>query len=169
LRAHDIRIYPDPILTLKAKNVENFDDTLLEILDDMRLTLQMTGGVGLAAPQIGISKRIALIIQELHEYILINPEIVEHSGNDTREEGCLSFPEIFALVRRPYSVKIKTNDINGEVKFIEAEGYLARAFQHEMDHLEGKLFIDLLSPLKRGMIRKKMKKRSSEKQNERKE
>lgn len=169
MKAYDIRVYPDPVLTSKAKDIEKFDDDLRDIIDNMRITLQIAGGVGLAAPQIGISKRIALIVQEQHEYILINPVLVEHSGRDIREEGCLSFPEIFSLVTRPYSIKVKTHDINGEVKFIEAEGYLARAFLHEMDHLEGKLFIDLLSPLKRGMIRKKMKKRAIEKQNEGKE
>ena len=163
MKAYDIKVYPDPVLTLKAENVENFDDGLREIIDNMRLTLQISGGVGLAAPQVGISKRIAMIAHENHEYILINPELVECSGNDTREEGCLSFPEIFAQVTRASSVKVKTNDLNGEVKFIEIEGYLARAFQHEMDHLDGKLFIDLLSPLKRGMIRKKMVKRAKEK------
>ena len=166
MKAYEIRVYPDPILTSKAENVETFDDTIMEIIDNMRLSLQIAGGVGLAAPQIGIPKRIAIIQHETNEYILINPEVVEYSGNDTREEGCLSFPEIFAIVSRPSSVKIKTNDINGEVKFLEVEGYLARAFQHEMDHLEGKLFIDLLTPLKRGVIRKKMKKRLLEKKNE---
>ena len=163
LKAYDIRIYPDPALTLKAENVENFDDELKEIIDNIRLTLQISGGVGLAAPQVGISKRIAIILHEDQEYILINPELVAYSGSDTRDEGCLSFPEIFSQVKRPCIIKIKTNDMNGEVKFIEAESFLARAFLHEMDHLEGKLFIDLISPLKRGMIRKKMKKRALEK------
>jgi len=161
LRVYDIRNYPDPVLSLKAENVEVFDDNLQEIINNMCLTMQMAGGVGLAAPQVGILKRIAIILRE-EKYILINPELIECSGNETSEEGCLSFPGIFAQVTRPYCIKVKTNDINGEVKFIEVEGYIARAFLHEMDHLDGKLFIDYLSPLKRGMITKKMKKRTLE-------
>jgi peptide deformylase len=97
--------------------------------------------------------------------VLINPELIEYSGLDTKEEGCLSFPGIYAQVTRPYNIKIKTNDINGKVNFLEVEGYIARAFLHEMDHLDGKLFIDHLSPLKRGVIKKKMKK-GREKRNE---
>ena len=168
MKAYDIRIYPDPVLTSKAETIEIFDNDLNGIIDNMRLTLQIAGGVGLAAPQIGMPKRIAIIFCDGHEHILINPELAEYSGGDTREEGCLSFPEIFAQVTRPFRIKVKTNDIDGEVKFIEAEGYLARVFLHEMEHLEGKLFIDHLSSLKRGMIRKKMKKRALEKQNEKK-
>ena len=168
MKTYVIKIYPDPVLTLKAENVETFDDDLKEIINNMRLTMQVAGGVGLAAPQVGISKRIAIISHENREYILINPELVEYSGNDTKEEGCLSFPKIFAQVTRSYSIKVKTNDVNGEIKFIEAEDYLARAFLHEMDHLDGKLFIDHISALKRGMIRKKMKKKALETQNERK-
>ncbi|MCL1875279.1 MAG: peptide deformylase [Synergistaceae bacterium] len=166
MKAYDIRIYPDPVLTLKSEKVEKFDDELREIIDSMRLTLQISGGVGLAAPQIGISKCIAIIVRDEQQYILINPELIESSGNVTSEEGCLSFPEIFAQVTRPNCVKIKTNCINGEVKFFEVDGYIARAFLHEMDHLEGKLFIDHISPLKRGVIRKKMKKRASNEKNE---
>jgi len=160
LKAYDIRIYPDPVLTVKAKKVEAFDDELREIIDSMKLTMQISGGVGLAAPQIGISKSIAIIERNEQQYILINPELIEFSGNITSEEGCLSFPGIFAQVTRPNSVKIKTRDLNGEEKFFEVEGYIARAFLHEMDHLEGKLFIDHISPLKRGVIKKKMKKRA---------
>jgi peptide deformylase len=163
LKAYDIRIYPDPVLNLKAEKVEIFDDELRDIVDSMRLTLQISGGVGLAAPQIGISKRIAIIERDEKQYLLINPELIEYSGNMTSEEGCLSFPGIFAQVTRPNCIKIKTNDINGETGFLEVDGYIARAFLHEMDHLEGKLFIDHISPLKRGMIRKKMKKRATEK------
>ena len=163
MKTYDIRTYPDPILALKAEYVIIFDDDLREIINNMRLTMQIAGGVGLAATQVGISKRIAIISCNDNEYILINPELVEYSGSDTKEEGCLSFPEIFAQVTRPYSIRIKINDLNGEVQFIETEGQLARAFLHEMDHLDGKLFIDYLSPLKRGMIRKKMKKRAIEK------
>ena len=163
MKAYDIRHYPDPILTKKAEKVEKFDDELRDIIDSMKLTMQVSGGVGLAAPQIGISKRIAIIEREEQQYILINPELIESSGDITSEEGCLSFPGIFAQVTRPNCIKIKTYDLDGEEKTLEAEGYIARAFLHEMDHLEGVLFIDHISPLKRGVIRKKMKKRASEK------
>jgi peptide deformylase len=168
LKAYEIRIYPDPVLTLKSKNVEKFDDELQDIIDSMHLTMKIAGGVGLAAPQIGISKRIAIISRDNQQYILINPELMEYSGQETKEEGCLSFPGIYAQVTRPYNIKIKTNDMNGEVIFLEAEGNIARAFLHEMDHLDGTLFIDHLSQLKRGVIRKKMKK-GQKKRNEEKE
>jgi len=164
LKAYDVRVYPDPVLSMKAESVEVFDDSLREIIDNMFFTLQVAGGVGLAAPQVGISKRIAIISRE-EKYVLINPELIESSGSSTNEEGCLSFPEIFAHVTRPFKIKVKTNDVNGEVKFIEVESYIARVFLHEMDHLEGKLFIDHISPLKRGMIRKKMKKRAADNKN----
>ena len=166
MKAYDIRIYPDPVLTLQSEKVEKFDDELREIIDSLRLTMQISGGVGLAAPQIGILKRIAIIVRNEQQYVLINPELMESSGNITSEEGCLSFPGIFAQVTRPNCIKIKTNDMGGEEKFIEVDGYIARAFLHEMDHLEGKLFIDHISPLKRGVIRKKMKKRSLNEKNE---
>ena len=168
MKAYDVRVYPDPVLTLKAEIVESFDDELREIVDNMFFTLHITGGVGLAAPQVGISKRIAIISRE-EQYVLINPEIIEFSGSNISEEGCLSFPEIFAHVTRPFKVKVKTNDLNGEVKYIEVEGYIARIFLHEIDHLDGKLFIDYISPLKRGMIRKKMKKRALDNKDETKE
>ena len=158
MKAYDIRVYPDPILTLKAEKVEKFDDELQNVIENMSLTMQIAGGVGLAAPQVGILKRIAIISRDDKQYILINPELIECSGNETKEEGCLSFPGMFAQVARPNKVKIKTNDVKGEVKFLEVEGSVARAFLHEMDHLDGKLFIDYLSPLKRGVIKKKMKK-----------
>lgn len=168
MKAYDIRIYPDPVLTSKAEIVEKFDDELQEVIDSMYLTMQMTGGVGLAATQIGIPKRIAIISRDEQKYVLINPELIEYSGQDTKEEGCLSFPGIFAMVTRPYSIRIKTNDMNGEVVSLEVEGHIARAFLHEMDHLDGKLFIDYLSPLKRGVIRRKMKK-GQQKRSEEKE
>jgi len=158
LKAYEIRVYPDPILTLKAEKVEKFDDELQNVVDNMCLTMQIAGGVGLAAPQIGILKRIAIISRDEKQYILINPELIECSGHETKEEGCLSFPGMFAQVERPEKIKIKTQDVKGEVKFLEVEGVIARTFLHEMDHLDGKLFIDYLSPLKRGVIKKKMKK-----------
>jgi len=168
LKAYDIRVYPDPILTLKAEKVERFDDELQNVIENMSLTMQIAGGVGLAAPQVGILKRIAIVSRDEKQYVLINPELVECSGNETKEEGCLSFPGMFAQVARPSKVKVKTNDVKGDVKFLEVEGSVARAFLHEMDHLDGKLFIDYLSPLKRGVIKKKMKK-GQEKKSEGKE
>jgi peptide deformylase len=168
LKAYDIKIYPDPILTLKAEKVEKFDEELQIIIDNMCLTMQIAGGVGLAAPQVGLLKRIAIVSRDDQQYILINPELIECSGNETKEEGCLSFPGMFAQVARPNKVKIKTNNAKGDVNFLEVEGNIARVFLHEMEHLDGKLFIDHLSPLKRGVIKKKMKKEQA-RRNEAKE
>lgn len=164
MQAYEIRVYPDPVLNLKAREVEEFDDELRELVGSMRLTMKLADGVGLAAPQVGISKRVAVISRDGREFVLINPEIVERAGSETKEEGCLSFPGIFAQVARPQRVKIRAWDENGNSSEIEAESTLARAILHEMDHLDGKLFIEMLSPLKRGMIRKKMIKRAKERE-----
>lgn len=162
MQTYEIRVFPDPVLTQKSGPVEKFDDELRDLVNSMRLTMKVADGVGLAAPQIGILKRIALVSREGREYVLINPTLVDQTGSETKEEGCLSFPGIFAQVARPQWVRISAQNENGDVMRIEAEGVLARAILHEIDHLDGKVFIEYLSAMKRGMIRKKMQKRQKE-------
>ncbi|MDR1378570.1 MAG: peptide deformylase [Synergistaceae bacterium] len=154
-----IRTYPDPVLKTPATPVESFGPELAAFVEEMLTTMKMNNGAGLAAPQVGVSKKIAVIGCEESFYVLINPRLLEQAGEQEGEEGCLSFPGIFATVKRPARVKVAAQDVMGEEHVYEVEGYPARAFLHEMDHLEGKLFIERLSALKRGMIRKKMYKR----------
>jgi peptide deformylase len=156
-----VRLYPDPVLKVPTEPVERFDGELSSFIEKMRLTMEMSDGVGLAAPQVGVSKKIALVSYEKDFYVLINPRLLEQEGQQDGEEGCLSFPGIYAPVKRPARIKVAALDAEGQEHVHEVDGYVARAFLHEMDHLDGKLFIDLLSPLKRGMIRKKMTKRAA--------
>ncbi|MDO4785377.1 MAG: peptide deformylase [Fretibacterium sp.] len=156
-----IRCFPDPVLKKPAEPVECFDAELLDFVERMRATMRMSDGVGLAAPQVGESRRIAIVEYDGRSFVLINPRLLEQRDEQTGEEGCLSFPGIYAEVRRPAWVRVEARDERGELHIHEVEGFLARAFLHEMDHLDGKLFIEYLSPLKRGMIRNKMRKRAT--------
>lgn len=157
-----LRIYPDPALSEPTEPVECFDAELASFVEKMRVALEVYEGVGLAAPQVGVSKKIALVAHDGNFYVLINPRLLEREGEQEAEEGCLSFPGIYAQVKRPSRVKVAAFDVEGVEHVYEMEGFLARAFLHEMDHLDGKLFISYLSSLKRGMIRKKMRKRAAE-------
>ncbi|MDR1873822.1 MAG: peptide deformylase [Synergistaceae bacterium] len=155
-----IRIFPDPVLKMPTAPVTCFDARLAAFVDKMRLTMEMHEGAGLAAPQVGVSQKIALVSFEGSLYVLINPTLLEQEGEQEGEEGCLSFPGIYASVKRPARIRVAAQDVTGQERVHQAEGFLARAFLHEMDHLNGKLFIEYLSNLKRGMIRKKMYKRA---------
>ena len=137
-----IVMFPDEVLERQCDKVTVFDKKLTKLLGDMYDTMIENDGVGLAAPQIGISQQIAIVdIDDHHGTIeLINPEIIEQRGKQTGPEGCLSFPGLFGEVSRADYVKVRTYNRKGKVKVIEAEGFLARAIQHEMDHLEGILF-----------------------------
>ena len=132
----------DAILRKKSKYVNNIDEKILQLLDDMVETMYKENGVGLAAPQVGILRRI--IVVDIGDGLikLINPEIIEQEGEQEDTEGCLSIPGIIAEVKRPYKVKVKALNEDGENVEIEATGLLARAFCHEVDHLDGILFID---------------------------
>ena len=154
----EIKKFPDPVLKKISRPVEVFDEDLEKFVNDMFTAMKIHDGVGLAAPQVGVSKRIAVIEYEEKSYVLINPKVIEQNGIQEGEEGCLSFPGIFANVKRPQHVKIEAQDVKGEKNILEAEGYLARAFLHEMDHLNGKLFIDYLSNIKKSAIKKKISK-----------
>ena len=151
----EVRKYPDPILKKVSEPVTVFDDELAEFVKVLFSSMRVHDGVGLAAPQVGVLKKIAVVEYDGKSYVLINPKVIDQKGIQEGEEGCLSFPGIYAHVTRPKWVKIETQDIHGETQTIEGEDYTARAFLHEMDHLTGKLFIDYLSNLKRNAIKKK--------------
>ena len=155
-----VKVYPDSALRIPCVDVEHFDENLAVFVKMLHETMSAHEGVGLAAPQVGVLKKIALIEHENELYVLINPILLKQEGVQEGDEGCLSFPGIYAPVKRPLQVSISARDTKGAEVTYNVEGFLARAFLHEMDHLEGKLFIEHLSSLKRGMIRKKMYKRA---------
>ena len=148
----DIRVLGDPILRQETKVVEQVTDEHRRLIDDMFETMHAAKGIGLAAPQVGRSERIAVVdVQGGSQPIaLVNPEIVQSSAEtDKSEEGCLSIPDVYADVERPSRVMVRALDRAGAAFEMEADELLARCFQHEIDHLHGKLFIDYLSILKR--------------------
>ena len=152
---------PDERLRLVAKPVEKFDDELQTLIDDMFETMYHARGVGLAAPQIGISLRLSVIDvvgDKKQQIVIINPEIIASEGETEYEEGCLSVPGAYDKVTRATKVTIRALDRFGKEFEMSGEGVLGECFQHEIDHLNGKLFIDLLSPLKRAMARRKLDK-----------
>ena len=135
----------DPILRQRAAIVRRFDDNLHKLLDDMANTMVEANGVGLAAPQIGISKRIAVIRTEDSVIELINPVLTNGEGEEVDEERCLSVPDKGGLVKRYTQITINAQNRHGDDVEIKAEEYMARVFQHEMDHLDGRLFIDIMT------------------------
>ena len=165
----NIIIEPDPILRKKSKSLEKVDNELRKLMDDMLETMYSAPGIGLAAVQIGILKRLIVIDlssgdQKKNPLYLVNPEIIFRSKTTSiREEGCLSLPGHFAEVERPSECHINYIDYNGNKKVLKAEGLLSTCIQHEIDHLNGILFIDYLSKLKRDMIIKKLKKNKQNK------
>ena len=164
----NIIIEPDPILRKKSTTLETVDDSIRKILDDMLYTMYNAPGIGLAAVQIGILKRLIVIDvskkeEEKKPLFLINPEITYQSKETSiYEEGCLSLPGYFAEIERPAKCKINYIDYHGKKAELEAEGLLSTCVQHEIDHLNGILFIDYLSKLKKDMIIKKLKKQKKE-------
>ncbi|MFC4100990.1 peptide deformylase [Paenibacillus xanthanilyticus] len=136
---------PDPVLRERAIEVTKFNSNLHKLLDDMALTMYDAEGVGLAAPQVGISKRVIVVdVGDENGLIeMVNPEIVERSGEQLGPEGCLSIPNLNGEVRRSQRIKLKGQDRNGNPFELVADDYLARAFQHEVDHLNGVLFTDI--------------------------
>ena len=155
--------YPEPLLRLKAKKVNTFDDELKILVEDMAETMWDAPGVGLAAPQVAESIRVIVVDitepgEEKQYLALINPEIVEHEGTQIDEEGCLSVPELTAQVQRYKKISVDYQSEDGTTKQLLAEDRLAVVLQHEIDHLNGVLFIDHLSPLKRNLYKKKRKK-----------
>lgn len=159
---------PDPILKQRCAPVENVDDATRRLMDDMLETMYVAPGVGLAAPQVGVHKRIIVVDTsdpegERTPMRMANPEIIAASDELLlREEGCLSFPEQYEDVERPATVRIRYVDHENEIREIDAEGLLAVCVQHEIDHLDGVLLVDHLSTLKRSIILRKMKKLKKE-------
>ncbi len=156
----DIRVIPDPVLRKLSKPVENITDAIVKLSGDMIETMILAHGAGLAAPQIGLPVRLIAIDASLNPrekepIILINPVIVETHLVENGEEGCLSVPGYYEFVKRAKKVHARGTDLKGNTIDFECEGQLARAFQHEIDHLNGVLFIDLLSPIKKNIFKKK--------------
>ncbi len=157
----DILHFPDPRLRTRATPVEQVDDSVRRLVADMFETMYQAPGIGLAATQVNVHRRIiAIDISEERDQplCLINPEILERSGEEEMEEGCLSVPGVYDRVVRAERIRFRALDRDGQPFEQEAEGLLAICIQHEIDHLDGKLFVDYLSSLKRQRIRKKLEK-----------
>ncbi len=164
MAALPIIVAPDPRLKVKCKAVERVDAEIRRLMDNMLETMHSADGIGLAAPQVGVAKRVIVVDvaradEPKRPLMLANPEIVAASEDTVlADEGCLSLPEHFAEVVRPASITVRYLDHENEIRTLEADGILAKCIQHEMDHLEGVLFVDHLSALKRGIILRKLAK-----------
>ena len=155
--------FPDPVLARKADAVTVFDAELAKLADDMFESMYAAEGIGLAAPQIGVSKRLFIVDTSLgknqdERLVLINPEIIDREGKQHEEEGCLSLPDIRDKVTRSAHVRVRAQDVDGKWFEIDGDELLARAFQHENDHLDGILFIDRISRLKRDLTLRRIRK-----------
>lgn len=165
MAVREIRLLGDPVLRTECEPVEGLDDDVRRLAEDLLETMYEADGVGLAAPQVGVPLRMfAYDVRDpdLPSGVLINPRIVEEEGSEKGEEGCLSIPGLAAVVERPARVVVEGLDPEGEEVRIEAEGLLARCLVHENDHLDGVLFLDHLSPLKRKMLLDKWAKQEDE-------
>jgi len=159
----DIAIYPESVLRKKAEEVENIDFEIISLAKDMEDTMYAAPGVGLAAPQVSVSKRLILVDPTGHKdsgklIVMVNPEIIEEEGQDTAGEMCLSVPELQVDVPRATRILVRGYDLDGKELRFEAEGFLARIFQHEIDHLNGITIAEYASSLKRSIYLKKRKK-----------
>jgi peptide deformylase len=153
-----------PTLAKTSARVKDIDDEIRRLADDMIETMHAAPGLGLSAPQVNVNRRLITLDLSMGErksdlIVLFNPEILSREGKVVREEGCLSVPDVYEKVTRPQKVLVKGLGLDGRERTIEAEDMLARVFCHEIDHLDGKLFVDILSPLKRTLIKKKFKKK----------
>jgi peptide deformylase len=162
-KIHEVVKYPDPVLNKRGLEVTDFDAALATLVEEMFESMYAAQGIGLAAPQIAISKRITVIDisfgkEPKDKLALINPVIVSAEGKQVEEEGCLSLPEIREKVSRAATVKVKAQDPTGKWFEVEGDELLARALQHEIDHLDGVLFIDRISRLKRELVLRKIRK-----------
>jgi len=157
----EILRFPDERLRTRAKPVDSVDDSIRQLVEDMLETMYKAPGIGLAATQVNVHKRVLVLdvsAEKDQPLCFINPEILSKEGTEEHEEGCLSVPGVYETVQRAESIKVKALDQHGNEFTMEADELLAVCIQHEMDHLLGKLFVDYLSPLKRNRIRKKMEK-----------
>jgi peptide deformylase len=166
-----IRLYPDPVLRNRTSRVEHFDSSLDRLIEDMVETMHAAPGVGLAANQVGVPLQLAVIDLSAREdegqrhplIVIINPEVLFMEGSVIAEGGCLSIPDYAENVKRATRVKVRALDRSGKPIEIEAEGLLAKALQHEIDHLNGVLFVDKLSPLKKSLFKRRFRKALAEK------
>ncbi len=150
-------------LERKSASINVIDDSIRTLAQDMIETLHAAPGIGLSAPQVNVGVRLIIVDLSIGEnpdelIVMVNPEITSREGQCVREEGCLSVPEVFEKVARPQKITVRGLNLDGREKVLEAQDLLARVLCHEIDHLDGKLFVDRLSPLKRTLIRKKLKK-----------
>ena len=162
-KIHEVVKWPDPVLAKRGEEVTEFGPELKTLVEEMFESMYAAQGIGLAAPQIAISKRITVIDVSFKKdpkdkLALINPEVIFTDGKQVEEEGCLSLPEIREKVQRSAKVKVRAQNVKGEWFEVEGEELLARALQHEIDHLDGVLFIDRISRLKRELVLRKIKK-----------
>jgi len=166
----EIKKFPDPVLRKKTAAVGAIDENLCRLIDDMVETMHAAPGVGLAANQVGVPLQVAVIDIGEHEdegkkrplVVLINPEVLSLEGAVVAEEGCLSVPDFTEKVKRAARIKVRAKDRTGKTFELEADGLMAKALQHEIDHLNGILFIDRLSPIKKSIFRRRMKKALAE-------
>ncbi len=162
-KLHAVVKWPDPVLAKRGEEVTVFDDALQQLVEEMFESMYAAQGIGLAAPQISLSKRITVIDVSFRKnpeekLALINPQVIEMEGKQIEEEGCLSLPDIREKVARAAWVKVRAQDVTGKWFEVEGEELLARALQHEIDHLDGVLFIDRLSRLKKELVLRKIRK-----------
>jgi len=158
-----IRIYPDPVLRVRCREITAIDDRVRKLAADMVETMHAAPGIGLAAPQVGVEERLAVVDLSVGEdpgqiLILVNPEVVHREGLETEVEGCLSLPGLTDKVDRPTAVRVKALDLSGQAIEVQADGWLARALCHEIDHLDGILFIDHLRGLRRERAKRQLRK-----------
>ena len=156
MSAFSVRVYGDPVLKQVAQPVDQVDGSLVRLVDDMVETMYDAEGAGLAATQVGIQKRLFVYDVGEGPQVVVNPTIAESSGEWYHDEGCLSIPDLRLGIVRPAAVLLRGYDLDGQEVAIEADDFLGRVFQHEIDHLDGKLYIDYLSSLKRERIKKKL-------------
>ncbi len=148
----DIRVLGDPILRQETTAVAQVTDDLRRLARDLFETMYLAKGIGLAAPQVGRTERMAVVDVNDNPLVIINPEVLYREGKAKGEEGCLSIPDIYGDVERPAKVRVRATNVDGELFEVEADELFARCLQHEIDHLDGKLFIDYLSVLKRRAV-----------------
>ena len=153
-----LHLLGSPVLRQRSPEITAVDDDLRRLIADMFETMDAAHGVGLAANQVGVARRVAVVSADENRFAMINPVIVESEGRDTAEEGCLSSPEIFGDVTRPERVVLEALNAEGEPFRLDASGLTARAIQHELDHLDGILFLDHLGPIRRKMLLARWKK-----------
>jgi peptide deformylase len=159
-----IVLYPDPILLTPTETVASVDDEIRALVRDMVETMYAAPGIGLAANQVGVSKRVCVVDLSVGEReddlkVFVNPRIVQSEGSEVAEEGCLSFPDIHLDIERPFTATVEAIGLDGQPFSLTASGLLARAIQHEIEHLSGRVFLQNVSPLKRELIKRQIKKR----------